>query len=181
MQVCERIETPMIPSPDEYCQAYWYAVYTRPRHEKCVAQQVESRQMQSFLPLYRAVHRWKDRTKEVDLALFPGYVFVHLPLRDRLRVLEIPGVVRFVSFQSKPAALPEIELESLRRGLAGRIPMTPHPYLQVGRRVRLRSGPMAGLEGILRRRKERLRLVVSIEMLMRAVAVEVDEADVVPS
>jgi transcription antitermination factor NusG len=137
--------------------------------------------MQSFLPLYRAVHRWKDRTKEVDLALFPGYVFVHLALRDRLRVLEIPGVVRFVSFQGKPAALPETELESLRRGLAGSMHMTPHPYLQVGRRVRLRSGPMAGLEGILRRRKEGLRLVVSIEMLMRAVAVEVDEADVGPS
>ena len=171
----------MIPLQDECRQDSWYAVYTCPRHEKCVAEQVERRQMQSFLPLYRTVHRWKDRSKEVDLALFPGYVFVHLTLKDRLRVLEIPGVVRFVSFQGKPAALPETELESLRRGFAGRVRMTPHPYLQIGRRVRLRSGPMAGLEGVLRRRKEGLRLVISIEMLMRAVAVEVDQADVVPS
>lgn len=167
-------------TPEGYLRAQWYAIYTCPRHEKCVANQLEMRRLHGFLPVYRAVHRWKDRRKELDLALFPGYVFVHLALRDRLRVLEIPSVVSFVSFQGKPAPLPESEIEALRKGLNGCVRMEPHPYLQTGRRVRVCSGPVAGLEGILLRRKEGLRLVVSVEILMRAVAVEVDEADVEP-
>jgi transcription antitermination factor NusG len=166
---------------DEQSVPHWYALYTCPRHEKRVARQIEERRISCFLPLYRSVRRWKDRRKELELALFPGYVFVRVALQDRLQVLNLPGVVRLVTFNGKPAELPESELESLRRGLAGRVPMAPHPYLKVGHRVRLKSGPMAGLEGILRRRKEGLRLVVSVEMLMRAVAVEVDEADVGPS
>jgi transcription antitermination factor NusG len=158
----------------------WYALYTCPRHEKRVAEQIEQRHIPCFLPLYRSVRRWKDRRKELELALFPSYVFVRIEPQTRLRVLNLPGVVRMVTFNGQPAALPEAEIESLRRGLTGRMRMAPHPYLQVGRRVRLRSGPMAGLEGTLSRRKEGLRLVVSIEMLMRAVAVEVDEADIEP-
>jgi transcription antitermination factor NusG len=158
----------------------WYAVYTCVRHEKRVAEQMEQRQLRSFLPLYRALHRWKDRRKEVELALFPGYVFVQMALENRLRVLEIPSVVRLVSFQGKPAPLPQEEIERLRQGVTARVRMEPHPYLQAGRRVRVRSGPVAGLEGVLVRRKEGARLVVSIEMLMRSVAVEIDEADVAP-
>jgi transcription antitermination factor NusG len=161
--------------------ADWYALYTSPRHEKRVAKQMEERRISCFLPLYRSVRRWKDRRKELDLALFPGYVFVRVALQDKLQVLTLPGAVRLVTFNGQPAKLPEAEIELLRRGLAVRARMAPHPYLRVGCRVRLRSGPMAGLEGILRRRKDGLRLVVSIEMLMRAVAVEVDEADVSPS
>lgn len=163
---------------DEQRSPHWYALYTCPRHEKRVAQQIEQRKISCFLPLYKSVRRWKDRRKELELALFPGYVFVRVALRDKLDVLNLPGVVRLVTFNGRPAELPEDELESLRRGLAGRISIAPHPYLRVGRRVRLKSGPMAGLEGILRRRKGGVRLVVSVEMLMRAVAVEVDEADV---
>lgn len=158
----------------------WYAVYTWARHEKRVAEQLEQRQLRNFLPLYRAMHRWKDRRKEVELALFPSYVFVRLSLQHRLRVLEIPSVVHLVGFQGKPAPLPEDEIEKLRQGVNGRVRMSPHPYLQAGQRVRLRSGPVAGLEGILLRRKEGARLVVSIEILMRAVALEIDEADVEP-
>jgi len=158
----------------------WYALYTFPRHEKRVAEQIEKREISCFLPLYRSVRRWKDRRKELELALFPGYVFVRVAIQEKLEVLKLPGVVRLVTFNGQPAALPDNELESLRRGLAGRVRMMPHPYLHVGRRVRLKSGPMAGLEGILRRRKEGLRLIVSVEILMRAVAVEVDEADVAP-
>lgn len=156
----------------------WYAAYTCVRHEKRVAEQMEQRQLRSFLPLYRAVHRWKDRKKEVELALFPGYVFVELALENRLRVLEIPSVVHLVSFQGRPAPLPEQEIEKLRQGVTARVRMEPHPYLQAGRRVRVRSGPVVGLEGILLRRKEGARVVVSIEILMRSVAVEVDEADI---
>jgi transcription antitermination factor NusG len=165
---------------DKAVSGNWYALYTCPRHEKRVAEQIEQRRISCFLPLYRSVRRWKDRRKELELALFPGYVFVRVALHDRLRVLQLPSAVRFVSFNGHPVPLPEAEIESLRRGLDGRARMAPHPYLQVGRRVRVSNGPMAGLEGILRRRKEGVRLVVSIEMLMRAVAVEVDEADVEP-
>lgn len=159
-------------------EARWYAAYTWARHEKCVVEQMRQRRLSGFLPLYRSVHRWKDRRKEIELALFPSYVFVQLVLKDRMRVLEIPGVVHIVSARGIPVPLAEREIESLRRGAEGSLRMEPHPYLQAGRRVRVRSGPMAGLEGILLRRKEGLRLVVSIEILMRAVAVEIDEGDV---
>jgi len=171
-------ETAQMRPPEEYVEERWYAVYTWARHEKCVAAQMEQRRIRGFLPLYRSVHRWKDRRKEVELALFPSYVFVHLALRDRVRLLEIPGVVNIVSSRGKPTPLADREIESLQRGVDGRVSIRPHPFLQVGRRVRVRSGPMAGLEGILVRRKEGCRLVASIEILMRAVAVEIDEADV---
>lgn len=163
-------------------QENWYAVYTWARHEKKVAAQMQVRSLRGFLPLYRSLHRWKDRCKEIELALFPSYVFVCLSLSDRLRVLEIPGVVSFVSRGDKPAPLRELEMAPLLRGATGSVRIEPHPYLRVGRKMRMRSGPMAGLEGVLVRRKEGagLRLVVSIEMLMRSVAVEVDEADVQP-
>jgi len=130
--------------------------------------------------VYRSVHRWKDRRKEIELALFPSYVFVHLALKDRLIVLKIPGVVHIVSSGGKPTPLAEGEIEQLQRGIDGSVRMQPHPFLQAGRRVRVRSGPMAGLEGILLRRKDGLRLVLSIEILMRSVALEIDEADVEP-
>jgi transcription antitermination factor NusG len=182
-----RLETPTdfpqnimaTPCRVEAAGAKWYAVYTCARHEKQVAEQMERRRLNGFVPLYRATHRWKDRRKEVVLALFPSYVFVHLALQDRLRVLEIPGVVNLVSSQGKPIPLPEEEIEPFRRA-AGSVRMEPHPYLRTGHRVRLRRGPMTGLEGILLRRKEGLRLVVSIEILMRSVAVEVGETDVEP-
>jgi transcription antitermination factor NusG len=173
-------EQAFIHLPKDYAEPGWYAVYTIARHEKRVAEQMNCRRLRGFLPLYRAMHRWKDRRKQVELALFPSYVFVHVALKDRLRVLEIPGVVSFVCSQGKPAPLPEHQIEPLLRGTDGTVRIEPHPYLQAGRRVRLRSGVMAGLEGVLLRRKEGLRLVVSVELLMRSVALEIDEADVEP-
>jgi transcription antitermination factor NusG len=164
--------------PAEFVEPKWYAVYTWAHHEKRVAVQMGQRQIRGFLPVYRSIHRWKDRRKEIELALFPSYVFVHLALKDRLRVLEIPGVVHIVSARGKPTALLNHEIEPFQRGVEGCVRMEPHPYLQAGRRVRVRSGAMAGLEGVLLRRKDGLRLVVCIEILMRAVAVEIDEADV---
>src|SRR5271169_1910212 len=91
---------------NEAAEDRWYALYTCPRHEKRVAEQIEQRQMSCFLPLYRSVRRWKDRRKELELALFPGYVFVHIALRDKLQVLKVPGAVRLVTFNGQPAALP---------------------------------------------------------------------------
>lgn len=155
----------------------WYVLYTCPRHEKQVATQIERRNFSSFLPLYRSVRRWKDRRKELMLALFPGYVFVRMPLENKLQVLELPGVVRLVSFNGQPATLSASEIETLQNRLSGALNVAPHPYLSKGRRVRVRSGAMRGLEGIIVRRKDRCRLVFSIDLIQRSVAVEVDEAD----
>jgi transcription antitermination factor NusG len=159
-------------------QVRWYAAYVCSRHEKQVVSQLQERRISCFLPVYRSLRRWKDRRKELELVLFPGYVFVHLDLRDRLRVLQLPSVVRFVSFNGHPAPLPDTEIEILSKGLASGIRAEPHPYLKIGNRVRVRSGPLAGAEGILVRRKDKFRVVLSIDLIMRSVAVEVDEADI---
>ena len=155
----------------------WYALYTCARHEKRVAQQIEGRRLSCFLPLYRSVRRWKDRRKELELALFPGYVFVQMSLANKLRVLEVPGVVRLVSFNGQPAALPAEEIEALRNRISGSAKVEPHPYLRAGRKVRVRSGPFQGLEGVIVRRKDRCRLIFSIDLIQRSLAIELDEAD----
>lgn len=133
-----------------------------------------------FLPLYKSVRRWKDRRKELELPLFPGYVFVRIAFQDRLRVQKLTGVLQIVSFNGKPAPLPENEIEALRESLARNAWLEPHPYLKAGRRVRVHSGPMAGVDGILVRRKDKFRLVLSVELIRQAVALEVDGADVEP-
>jgi transcription antitermination factor NusG len=156
----------------------WYALYTAPRHEKSVANQIQQQGVDCFLPLYRSVRRWKDRRKELALVLFPGYVFVRMTLQHRLRVLQLPGAVRLVTFNGRPASLPDAEIESLQNHLSASGNMEPHPYLTVGRRVRVRSGPLKGLEGIILRSDERCRIVLSIHLIMRSVAVQVDHADV---
>lgn len=152
----------------------------RSRHEKQVARQLEERRVDCFLPMYRSIRRWKDRRKELDMVLFPGYVFVHIDLKHRLRVLQLPSVIRFVSFNGHPAALPEHDIDALRNGLVSGIHAAPHPYLKIGRRVRIKYGPLVGSQGILVRRKDKCRVVLSIDLIMRSVAVEVDEADVEP-
>ncbi len=164
-------------APASAPQEDWYALYTFPRHEKLVAEQVEQHRFTSFLPVYRSVRRWKDRRKELELALFPSYVFVRMDLQDRLRVLQLPGVVRMLYFNGQPAAIPAEQIEVLRNRLSGADRIEPHPYLKRGRRVRVRSGPMQGLEGIVVRRKDRCRIVFSVELLQRSVAMELDESD----
>src|SRR5882762_7762062 len=156
----------------------WYAAYTYTNHEKRVAVELGAREVEHFLPLYSSVRRWKDRRVNLDLPLFPGYVFVRLALSERLRVVQIPSVVRLVGFGGLPTALPDAEMEAVRAGLSQGLRAEPHPYLTVGRRVRLRSGPLAGAEGILLRRKGNFRVVVSLELIQRSVAVDVDAADV---
>jgi len=156
----------------------WYVAYTCTHHEKQVAQQLSERHVENFLPVYQSVRRWKDRRKELQLALFPSYVFVRMNLKDRLQVLQLPGVVSFVNFRGAPAPLSDSEIETLRRGSSNPAHIAPHPYLKVGRRVRVKTGPFAGTEGILVRRREGCRVVVSIDLLQRSVALEVDEADI---
>jgi transcription antitermination factor NusG len=164
----------------ESTSASWYALYTCSRHEKQVAKQLEQRQVNVFLPLYPSVRRWKDRRVELQLPLFPSYVFVHFPLQQRVEVLNVPGAVRFVAFNGRPAAVAENDLVRLRSALTAGLDPHPHPYLRIGRRVRVCSGPLAGMEGILVRKKDRFRLVLSIDIIMRSVAVEVDASDVEP-
>jgi transcription termination/antitermination protein NusG len=127
--------------------------------------------------VYESMRRWKDRRVKLQLPLFPGYLFVRMPLQERLRVLQVPGVAYLVGFGGLPTALPEEEITALRRGLAHGICAEPHPYLTVGRRVRVKNGPLARLEGILLKRKKQARLVVSVELIQRSMAVEVEEAD----
>ena len=176
------IESPAIPNielePTRSCR--WYAVAVSPRHEKAVGRYLACRSVKVFLPVYRSIRRWKDRRKELDLVLFPGYVFVNLDLRNRLEVLQLPSVRHFVCFQDHPAAMEDAEIESLQAGLTAGVCAQPHPYLREGRRVRVVRGPLAGMEAIMQRRKDRFRLVLSIELIMRSVALEVDEADVQP-
>jgi len=158
----------------------WYAVSVRPKHEKLVARHLEYQGLNCFLPVYRSVRRWKDRRKELDMALFPGYVFVNLSLPDRLGVLRAPGALRFVTFQGQPAAIPDSEIRALESSLSAGLRLQPHPYLHQGARVRVKRGPFVGAEGIMIRRKERFRLVLSIDLIMRSVVFEVDEAEVEP-
>jgi transcription antitermination factor NusG len=155
----------------------WYAAHTRGRHEKQVSRQLDEKRVDHFLPLYRSVRRWKDRRKEIELALFPGYVFVHIDLRDRLPVLQIPSVVSFVCFGGRPAALDDQDIETLQKGLANGLSTVPFPYLQAGRKVRVKGGPLAGFTGFVVRKKDKFRVVLSIDLIQRSVAVEVDACD----
>ena len=163
-----------------FAQENWYAAYTHPRHEKKVARQLHDRGIEHFLPVYRSVRRWKDRRKELDLVLFPGYVFVRLTVSEKLRVLQLPGVISFVSFSGQPTALPENDVDALRNALAQGVRAEHHPYLTTGKRVRVVRGPLAGAHGILLRVKTNCRIVISIDAIMRSVSVEIDEGDIEP-
>src|SRR6266566_5836374 len=163
--------------PMEFVEPRWYVAHTSANHEKRVTQQLLQRSVEHFLPLYDTVRRWKDRRMKLQLPLFPGYVFVRLALRDRLMVLQVPGVARLISFNGKPAALPDKEIEALRTGLVAQLRAEPHPYLTVGRRVRVKGGPLEGVEGILIRKKKACRVVISLDLIMRSASVEVEAAD----
>jgi transcription antitermination factor NusG len=160
----------------DYFDPLWYAAYTRSRHEKFVADQLQRKQIETFLPLYETLRRWKNGDHRVQLPLFPGYAFVRIALRDRMEVLKVPGVVRLIGFNGTPTALEDEEVESLRRALAAGVRGAPHSYLTVGRRVRITAGPLTGLEGILLRRKGNCRVVLSIDLIQRSMLVDV-EAD----
>lgn len=160
--------------------ASWYALYTSARHEKAIAARLVDRRINHLVPLYRSIRKWKDRKVEVDLPLFPGYVFVQIDLARRFEVLNIPGAVRFVSFHGSPEPLAEAEVTRLRTSLDKGMAAEPCPYVRVGRRVRVTNGPMAGAEGILIRKKRSLRFVLSLELIQRSIAVEIDASDVEP-
>lgn len=168
------------PLAAQFVEPHWYAVYTRANHEKRVAEQLTQRSVEYFFPFYESVRRWKDRKVRLQMPLFPGYVFVRIPLFDQMRTLQIHGVVRLVGFSGRPTALPEEEIQAMQNGLKQGVCAQPHPYITVGRRVRIVCGPMAGLRGILLRRKNGARVVVSLEMIKRSIAVEVSPDELQP-
>jgi transcription antitermination factor NusG len=158
----------------------WFAVYTRSNHERTCADQMSRRSIEHFFPTHEAVRRWKDRQKRLSLPLFPGYVFVLISLDERRSVLVIPGVVQMVGFGDRPAPIDDHEIENLRSILSQGAVAEPHPYLGVGQSVRIARGVLAGLEGVLVRKKGQLRLLISIELIRQSATIEVDAADVEP-
>lgn len=152
----------------------WYAVYTWARHEKVVARHFEERGVVYFLPLYQAIHRWNERAARVSSPLFPGYVFVQIGAKNRHTPLQVPGVVHFVSTGGAPCPIPDEEVEALRMVLLNGKDVGPHPYLAPGNSVRIASGPLAGLCGTIQRTKSGSRFIVSVEMIKRSVAIELD-------
>ena len=167
---------PSVADLDARCS--WYALYTRHQHEKSVHQILTGKGFEAFLPLYTTAHQWKDRVKRVSLPLFPCYVFLRGPLVQWLPVLTTPGIHTVVGCGGQPASISNSEIEAIRRVIESPVKVAPHPFLKCGDRVRVMVGPLRGLEGLLIRKKNWCKLLLSIEMLQRSVAVEVDAATV---
>ncbi len=151
----------------------WYAIYTRHQHEKTVAQILTGKGFNTFLPLYATTHNWKDRTKALTLPLFPCYVFLKGGIERRLQIITTPGIYGLVSSAGQPAAIPDIEIEAIRRVVESGTRVEIHPFLRCGSWVRVKCGPLAGIEGILVRKKNVSRLVLTVEILGTAAAIEV--------
>lgn len=152
----------------------WYALYTRHQHEKTVANILTNRKFEVFLPLYSVLHAWKDRQKQLLMPLFPCYVFVRGGLERKVDIVSTPGVHEFVTTCGHPASIPADQIDAVRRATESSLGIEPHPFLKSGDRVRVKSGPLEGVEGILIRKKNIYRLVISVELLGSSAAVEVD-------
>ena len=157
----------------------WYAVYTRARHEKKVAFQLQQHSIEFFLPLYKQEKRWNNGLRvQIELPLFPGYLFTRIPLSRRLEVLKVSGVVSFICAGNDcPVALPVSDIDHLRIAL-DKFRTEPHPFLTIGQSVRIIAGPLTGLEGILMEGRNQSKVVLSIDLIKRSVAIEVDSADI---
>jgi transcription antitermination factor NusG len=154
--------------------AVWHALYTRYQHERIVQQLLNEKGFETFLPLYQAAHRWKDRVKQVAVPLFPSYVFVRGGLDRRLDIVTTTGFHSIVSEGDRPGVVTQGEIDAIRQLVDTRLRVEPHPFLKVGDRVRVKSGPLAGFEGILVRKKNQCRLVLSVDLLQQSVSTEVD-------
>jgi transcription antitermination factor NusG len=160
--------------------ARWYAIRTRSRHEKVAARELDAQGIPVFLPLLTSVRQWSDRRTEVELPLFPGYAFVRVAYSsgDRVRVLRATGVVNFVGPSAVGASIPDEQIESIRTILVQKIPLTDHPFLRLGQRIRVRSGALSGVEGILVAMKGSRSLVISVEPIQRSLCIKLDDYDV---
>jgi transcription antitermination factor NusG len=159
----------------------WFAVGTRARQEKLISEILYNKGYELFLPLYKSRRFWSDRIKEVELPLFPGYLFCRLTPKQRtLPLLMTPGVRGIVGFGNEPTPIPDFEIEAVQAIVKSKLLALPHPFLRVGQQVRVTYGPLEGLRGILISSKKNCRFIVSVEMLQRSVAVEVDGAWIEP-
>jgi len=158
----------------------WFALRVRSNYERVTAVHLRDRGFDEFVPTYRTERQWSDRKKEIDLPLFPGYVFCRVNPDDRLPVLTIPGTVGLVGFGKGPTAIPDQEIESVRKMIGAGLLVAPWPFLSVGQGVLIERGPLAGVEGILQEIKKTFRLVVSISLLQRAVSAEIDRTWIRP-
>jgi transcription antitermination factor NusG len=175
-QGCCKPQGEAVPLPIETSNpaSDWYALYTRHQHEKTVAQVLTRKGFEILLPLYESVRRWKDRTKVLSLPLFTCYVFLKGGLERRCEVLNTPGIYELLSTGGQPIAIPTAEIDAIQQVMKSGLRLEPHPFLKIGERVRIKRGPLAGLQGLLVRQKNVYRLVISVEMLGRAAVVEVD-------
>ena len=161
-------------SIEEEMRRGWHALYTRHQHEKTVADLLSKKGFEVFLPLYTTTHRWKDRNKTMSLPLYPSYVFLHGGLDRRLAILTTPGTIGVVGHAGYSSTIPDEEIEAIRRLVESTLKAEPYPFLRRGDWVRVKSGPLEGIEGILVRKKNIYRLVLSVELLQKSVSVEID-------
>lgn len=160
--------------------SHWWAVYTRHQHERVVADMLSAKGFEVFLPLYESTRRWKDRRMVLSLPLFPCYLFVRGGLDRKLQVVTTPGLHMILYRGEQVATIPDQEIEAIQRAVEGSSRVEPHPFLKCGARVRVKRGSLEGVEGILIRKKNLFRLVLSVDMLAQSVAVEVHASDVEP-
>jgi transcription antitermination factor NusG len=160
--------------------ARWYALTVRHQHEFRTERLLKSQGWETLVPVYKSNRQWSDRVKEIELPLFGSYVFCRFSLGDRIRIEDTPGVAQIVKFNGQAAEIDAAEIERIQAMLAAKVRLSPWPYLKAGDRVRVERGPLRGLEGTLLRDGDAARLVVSVEMLQRSIAAEVDPDAVVP-
>jgi transcriptional antiterminator NusG len=158
----------------------WYAVYTVVRHEKAADSALKQKQIETFLPLREITSQWKDRKKRVLLPLFPGYLFVNTTLDYKLNILNTPGIVRILGISGTPAPIPEDQIDSIRKLLESKVPFDPHPYLKEGEMVIVTHGPLQGIVGRILERRGLNKLILSVDLIKRAISVEVDIGMVEP-
>jgi transcription antitermination factor NusG len=164
-----------VPQIDSSCAASaWYGVRTRSNAEKLTSEMVSAKGYEAYLPLYRVRRRWSDRMVEKEVPLFPGYLFCRFDAQYRLPILSTPGVVSIISSGRIPLPIPHAEIASIRTAIESGKLVTPCAYLKEGERVRVLAGPLEGVEGILVRKKNHSRMVLSVEMLQRSVSIEID-------
>lgn len=169
-----------VPTVTQLNEPRWYAVSTRSRHEKYVRDQLRAQGIEPLLPVVRRFNQWKDRKKAVDFPLFSGYCFARFTLEAKLAVLKAPGVVRIIGSGGDPEPIPDAEMEAVKRLITQALPYDSHPYLREGMRVRIVRGPLEGMEGVLARKENRHRVVISVHLIQQAAAVEVDSEDLSP-
>jgi transcription antitermination factor NusG len=174
------MQTPLSIDVEMQEASAWWVLYTRHQHEKTVAEMLSAKGFEVFLPLYESIRRWKDRSKMLTLPLFPCYVFVRGGLNRRLQVVTTPGVHMILFHGEHVAIIPETEIDAIRMAVEGPFRVEPHPFLKCGERVRVTRGSLEGVEGVLVRKKNLYRLVLSVNMMAQSVAVEIDAADVEP-